>query len=139
MYNGIGLTTVRGSGTSGYVQTNKFNLRNQRPTGRQQTAKPGDPGFDGPKQTKANDAILEHNRKREIERQLLELEDSLIEKGLVASHSIYTLHNCTLEYWLDNAQTPLLPASHLNASPMANAEHLTGQACNDRLMPTLGL
>jgi len=27
MYNGIGILTPRGSGTSGYVTTNKFNLR----------------------------------------------------------------------------------------------------------------
>ena len=80
MYNGIGLTTVRGSGTSGYVQTNKFNLRHHRPTG-QPLPKPGEAGFDGPKQTKANEDILEHNRKRDIERKLLELEDDLIEQG----------------------------------------------------------
>merc|ERR1712146_164466 len=27
MYNGVGLLSVRGSGTSGYIQTNRFNLR----------------------------------------------------------------------------------------------------------------
>ena len=80
MYNGIGLTTVRGSGTSGYVQTNKFNLNRKLPT------KPVNPSSDPsqlqePQPTKANDAILEHKRKREIERKLLELEDELVEKG----------------------------------------------------------
>lgn len=80
MYNGIGLATVRGSGTSGYVQTNKFNL-SRRPPAKPVSSK-GDPAqLQGPPQNKANDAILEHNRKREIERKLLELEDELIDKG----------------------------------------------------------
>jgi hypothetical protein len=30
MYNGIGIGTPRGSGTSGYVQSNKFHLRGSR-------------------------------------------------------------------------------------------------------------
>lgn len=80
MYNGIGLLTVRGTGTSGYVQTNKFNL-NRRPAakfGQNQ----GDAGLlEGPKQTKADEGILEHNRKREIEKKLLELEIELTDKG----------------------------------------------------------
>lgn len=59
---GIGLLSVRGSGTSGYVQGNKFNLR-------------GPPRTDyrdrdddrGPAHKKPNAEILEHNRKREVE------------------------------------------------------------------------
>ena len=34
MYNGVGLLTPRGSGTSGYVQSNKFNIRS---TGHRET------------------------------------------------------------------------------------------------------
>ena len=77
MYNGIGLTTVRGSGTSGYVQTNKFNLRSKPPANQ----KPADALLPGPPQKKANEDILLHNKKREIERKLLELEDELVDKG----------------------------------------------------------
>ncbi|CAH2073324.1 unnamed protein product, partial [Iphiclides podalirius] len=55
MYNGIGLTTPRGSGTNGYVQTN--------------WASP-------------NQDILDHERKRKIEVKCAELEDSLEEQGL---------------------------------------------------------
>lgn len=80
MYNGIGLTTVRGSGTSGYVQTNKFNL-NRRPPAKPGNHRGDNAVPDGPSQRKANDAILEHNRKREIERKLLEYEDELVDKG----------------------------------------------------------
>lgn len=79
MYNGIGLQTVRGTGTSGYVQTNKFNLT-RRPA--KFTQSQNDTGnLAGPPQTKANEGILEHNRKREIEKKLLELEDELTDKG----------------------------------------------------------
>ena len=79
MYNGIGLQTVRGTGTSGYVQTNKFNL-NRRPAAKLNQSGPGQ--LEGPKQLKADESILEHNRKREIEKKVLELEEDLIDKGL---------------------------------------------------------
>ena len=80
MYNGIGLQTVRGTGTSGYVQTNKFNL-NRRPTAKLNQSQ-SDPGkLEGPQQKLANEGILEHNRKREIEKKLLELEVELLDKG----------------------------------------------------------
>ena len=58
---GIGLLTPRGSGTSGYVQGNKFNLRGPPP---QRNDRRDD---DGPVQKKPNKEILEHNRKRQIE------------------------------------------------------------------------
>ena len=80
MYNGIGLTTVRGSGTSGYVQTNKFNL-NRRPAANFKQKLDDPATLAGPPQHKANEGILEHNRKRDVERKLLELEDELVDKG----------------------------------------------------------
>jgi hypothetical protein len=77
MYNGIGLLTPRGSGTSGYVQANKFNLRG-RP---QQRVMEDRSALQGPEQKRANQAILDHNRKRDIELKLTELADSLEEQG----------------------------------------------------------
>lgn len=58
---GIGLLSVRGSGTSGYVQTNKFNLRGPPSSYRDRDDERG------PSVKKPNADILEHNRKREIE------------------------------------------------------------------------
>lgn len=52
---------MRGSGTSGYVQGNKFNLRGP-PQGAFR-----DRDEDGPTVKQPNAAILEHNRKRELE------------------------------------------------------------------------
>jgi hypothetical protein len=80
-YNGIGLASVRGSGTSGYVTTNKFHVRASRMAPR-----------DGPRDDlpgggvrKPNKEILEHNRKRAVEVKLLMLRESLEEKGCVCA------------------------------------------------------
>ena len=59
---GIGLLSVRGSGTSGYVQGNKFNLRGPP----QRDLRERDDSS-GPVHKKPNQQILEHNRKRELE------------------------------------------------------------------------
>ena len=82
MYNGIGLSTVRGSGTSGHVQANKFAVRNRAGnSGYGPDRRNGTSSSSRPKQPNA--AILEHNRLREIEVKLAELEDELEEKGYV--------------------------------------------------------
>lgn len=89
MYNGVGLTTPRGSGTSGHVTTNSFNLRGGRGGG---GGGRGGHGGDGrgrgrggggpPARARpADPAILEHNRRRAIEVKLAELADALEEQG----------------------------------------------------------
>jgi serine/arginine repetitive matrix protein 2 len=73
----IGILTPRGTGTSGHVQANKFNLK-RAPVprfGEGQAAAPA------AADKKPNQAILEHNRKRQIEVKLLELQDELEEQG----------------------------------------------------------
>ena len=85
MYNGIGLETPRGSGTNGYIQTNKFFVKSK--TG-QVTHKikgfQADQGTFGIT-TKPNMEILEHDCKRQIELKLVVLEDKLIEQGYTDS------------------------------------------------------
>lgn len=63
MYNGIGLTTVRGSGTNGYVQRNlSFVRRRQKFKTLEETE------FAKPAILKQpNKDIMEHNRKRQVE------------------------------------------------------------------------
>lgn len=80
MYNGVGIVTPRGTGTSGYVQTNKFNVR------RAPVPKFGAADADGGRgphaaDRKPNQEILEHNRRRQIEIKLLELQDKLEDAG----------------------------------------------------------
>ncbi len=74
---GIGILTPRGTGTSGYVQTNKFNLRGPPP---QRQDRDDDRG---PVQRKANQDILEHNRKREIELEVEVMRAQLEDDGCV--------------------------------------------------------
>ncbi|KAJ9175667.1 hypothetical protein P3X46_014201 [Hevea brasiliensis] len=67
MYKRVGLETPRGSGTSGYIQTNKFLVKSKtgkaaHHTKRLQASKP-------------NIDMVEHNRKRKIYAKLFEFED----------------------------------------------------------------
>lgn len=81
MYNGIGLQTPRGSGTNGYIQTNKFFVRPK--TGKVAESSRGfeeDQGTAGVSK-KPNKDILEHDRKRQIELKLVILEDKLTDQG----------------------------------------------------------
>lgn len=77
MSSNVGLSTPRGSGTSGYVQRNASFLR------------PRDP-IEQPKETRykqrAPDAeILLHDRKREVEVECLKLQDKLEEEEYVTT------------------------------------------------------
>lgn len=111
MYNGIGLQTPRGSGTNGYIQTNKFFVRPKTGKVAHDTK-----GFEGDQGTggitkKPNKEILEHDRKRQIQLKLVVLEDKLIEQG-------YT--DAEIEEKLQEARKTLEAASEesggLNAS-----------------------
>ncbi|KAL6757497.1 hypothetical protein V8C86DRAFT_2624162 [Haematococcus lacustris] len=78
MYNGIGLLTPRGSGTSGHVQNNAFNLRGGPPARIQPRADLDN----GPKLLKADQTILEHNAKRVIELKIAEEQARLEDEGV---------------------------------------------------------
>ncbi|KAK9070880.1 hypothetical protein SSX86_009448 [Deinandra increscens subsp. villosa] len=82
MYNGIGLQTARGSGTNGYIQTNKFFVKPK--TNRVLTGNSG--GYEAGQgiagvSRKPNKDILEHDRKRQIQLKLVVLEDKLVDQG----------------------------------------------------------
>ncbi|KAK5163653.1 RNA-splicing factor [Saxophila tyrrhenica] len=78
MSSNVGLTTPRGSGTSGYVQTNKAHLRPR------DNPKPYPSDFDSLKhrQRQPDAEILEHDRKRQIEVKIFELRDKLEDEGV---------------------------------------------------------
>lgn len=80
MYNGIGLQTARGSGTSGYVQKNlsavnkmrqKVDYRTEEDIKRMEAALNRPP----------NQEILSHQRKRQIELKCLEERENLEKQG----------------------------------------------------------
>ncbi|KAG6911729.1 hypothetical protein DXG01_007979 [Tephrocybe rancida] len=78
MYNGIGLTTPRGSGTNGYVVRNLSTLRSHETSQDRASAWDSAP----PKHREPDEAILEHERKRKVEVKCLELQLDLEDKGV---------------------------------------------------------
>ncbi|KAI0507048.1 hypothetical protein KFK09_013166 [Dendrobium nobile] len=81
MYNGNGLQTPRGSGTNGYIESNKFFVKPK--SARFDTSTVGGSaqpeGVGGVR--KPSKDILEHDRKRQIELRLLVLQDALADQG----------------------------------------------------------
>ncbi|CAL1701672.1 unnamed protein product [Somion occarium] len=78
MYNGIGLTTPRGSGTNGYVVRNLSVLRSHETAVERAQSWNAPP----PKHREPDGEILEHEKKRKVEVQCLELQLELEDNGL---------------------------------------------------------
>ncbi|KAI1316220.1 RNA-splicing factor [Mortierella claussenii] len=76
-YNGIGLSTARGSGTNGYVVRNLGHLRVRRNEFHQT-----DPYDDEPKIRKPNAELVLHEQKRSIEVKCATLQDELEDEGV---------------------------------------------------------
>ncbi|KAK3269630.1 hypothetical protein CYMTET_21938 [Cymbomonas tetramitiformis] len=80
MYNGVGIHSARGSGSSGYVQSNKFHLLPHRRRHKElQDLK--EVMADTSMNRQPNKDILEHSRKRAIEVELMKLRADLEDKG----------------------------------------------------------
>ena len=79
MYNGIGLQTPRGSGTNGYVTTNLAFIRHRKEKVEYKTeedlAK-----LERTLHKQPNKELLEHQWKRKIELQCMELQDKMEEQ-----------------------------------------------------------
>ncbi|KAG0185065.1 RNA-splicing factor [Apophysomyces sp. BC1034] len=81
MYNGIGLTTPRGSGTNGYVVRNMSFVR-PPPMDRRQHSALNDIKGPPPPPKQPNKEILLHDRKRKVEVELMELRIKLEDEGV---------------------------------------------------------
>lgn len=82
----VGLSTPRGSGTSGYVQRNLSTLKPRaagygQPYSLNDSARP-------PKIRKPDEDILKHDRLREIEVKVMELQDKLEDEGKLDEEEI---------------------------------------------------
>lgn len=79
MSDNVGLSTPRGSGTSGYVQRNLAHIRPR------DSAAPYPKDLDSlrHRQRQPDKGILEHDRKREVEVKVFELRDELEDQGWV--------------------------------------------------------
>ncbi|RLN92682.1 hypothetical protein BBJ28_00021944 [Nothophytophthora sp. Chile5] len=88
MYNGIGLRTVRGSGTNGYVQRNLSYVnasRTRQTLARNQRGGGGSGDFNGrgggKNRPPPNPEILLHEQKRQVELRLLEMSVEMEDRG----------------------------------------------------------
>lgn len=83
MSSNVGLSTPRGSGTSGYVQRNLSVLKPRAAGFGQPYSKDT-----APKQRKPDQEILAHDRLRDIEVQVLELRDKLEDEGEMEEEAV---------------------------------------------------
>ena len=88
MYNGIGLTTPRGSGTNGYVQRNIASIRHRREKVDYKTDADLQ-RLDKALHKQPNKEILDHEWKRGIELKCLQLREELEGEGWVG-HDMVT-------------------------------------------------
>ncbi|KAI1144616.1 cwf21-domain-containing protein [Hypoxylon sp. FL0543] len=79
MSDNVGLSTPRGSGTSGYVQRNLAHLK---PRDRAAPYSTKDLDHLKHRQRQPDKEILEHDRKREVEVKVFELRDQLEDEGV---------------------------------------------------------
>ena len=86
MYNGIGLSTARGSGTNGYVTRNLAFVHNTKDKVKYKTEEEIQK-LDSLSQRKPNLEILDHERKRKLELKCLEFQDDLEDQGWVVLFS----------------------------------------------------
>jgi hypothetical protein len=95
MADNVGLTTPRGSGTSGYVQKNRSLLRPRDKVA--PYPKDWEHAKHRPRQPDAE--ILEHEAKREVEVKVLELRDKLEDEGCVCDLRLFTtkLTSCSVD------------------------------------------
>ncbi|PVU88246.1 hypothetical protein BB561_005958 [Smittium simulii] len=117
MYNGIGLTSSRGTGTSGYVVRNLSALPTKK-------YKPNEPysssaSANAPVSSlgrRLDSSIVEHQAKRQIELKVLHLQDELENQGLSPSDPTFQdqLDQYRSKLYSDlhlESQTPSLPSS----------------------------
>ncbi|XP_055601576.1 serine/arginine repetitive matrix protein 2 isoform X7 [Uranotaenia lowii] len=82
MYNGIGLTTPRGSGTNGHVQRNVAFVRPGKKDNVNYRTEDDLAKLDAQSNRQPNQGILDHERKRKVEVKCAELEEVLESQGL---------------------------------------------------------
>ncbi|KAL9624761.1 MAG: hypothetical protein Q9160_001115 [Pyrenula sp. 1 TL-2023] len=114
MSSNVGLTTPRGSGTSGYVQRNLSVLK----TRDQSYGQPyPDPKRDLPRQRKPDKDILDHDRKREVEVKVFDLRDKLEEEGVHEDEIDDRCEKLRLKLLDEGGSSPDLRAKGKNLKP----------------------
>ncbi|XP_014669167.1 PREDICTED: pre-mRNA-splicing factor cwc-21-like [Priapulus caudatus] len=80
MYNGIGLSTTRGSGTNGYVQRNLSAVRHRKEKVAYKTEEDIQ-RLEASMIKQPNKEILAHEQKRRVELRVIELQDLMEDQG----------------------------------------------------------
>lgn len=81
MYNGIGLTTPRGSGTNGHVQKNWAYVRTEKKANINYRTEEDLAKLEAIANRQPNKDILDHERKRKMEVKCAEFEENLEKQG----------------------------------------------------------
>lgn len=99
MYNGIGLKSVRGSSTNGFVQKNASYIK---PSWVKKRAEGEESESDIRKKRKMDPAIIRHNRKRRVEVRLMQrriwLEDHDVPEDKIEAEILKLREEYTTEY-----------------------------------------
>nr|AAH95137.1 Srrm2 protein [Danio rerio]AAI65030.1 Srrm2 protein [Danio rerio] len=139
MYNGIGLTTPRGSGTNGYVQRNLSSIRvkrNRDERGGERDEKDKE-RLESQLNRQPNADILEHQRKRQLEVKCAELQDMMEEQGYSAEEIEEKVN--TFRLMLQERQEPAPPPTEKTAVTETHALAAANQQKNDRLRQAFGI
>ena len=80
MYNGIGLTTARGSGTNGFVTRNLSHVKNIKDRVDYKSEEQIKI-LEADLNKKPNQEILDHERKRKVELKCMEMQELMEEQG----------------------------------------------------------
>ncbi|TFY79207.1 hypothetical protein EWM64_g4803 [Hericium alpestre] len=127
MYNGIGLTTPRGSGTNGYVVRNLSTLRIHDTAADRAKAWDTAP----PKHREPDGAILEHERQRKVEVKCLELQLQLEDEevdGEVIEKQVVELRERLLKTMVPVSSGKSLKPSDTHAIAAAKKAELSKMA-----------
>jgi serine/arginine repetitive matrix protein 2 len=142
MYNGIGLETVRGSGTNGYVQRNLSALRRHKDTVDYKSENELQK-LDAQMNRGPNQEILDHERKRKVELKCMEMQELMEEQGYGADEidkkvSVFrqmlmekSQSSDTTTIETDDAGRPIAKATHQIAE--------ANQMRNDQLKSAFGI
>ncbi|KAK4204361.1 putative pre-mRNA-splicing factor CWC21 [Triangularia verruculosa] len=88
MSDNVGLSTPRGSGTSGYVQRNLAHPHHHQSSRLNPYSRPPPPSSSLHTQRKPDQGLLDHDRKRQIEVKVFALRDELEEAGELTEEQI---------------------------------------------------
>jgi len=137
MYNGIGVTTTRGTGTNGYVMRNLSHVRTDKKDNQPKydyNDKGILGGFESTLVKKPNKDILEHDRKRQVELKCIELQDMLEEKGTYEEAEITEKVNEMRKMLLEkeglNNQTTDAPAEAITSTTGLNSHQIAEASQN---------